>query len=47
MNHRNVHLLITEAGVQWDPKRWNRDIWDSMHSDEAGLLYEFVGVKSA
>lgn len=47
MNHRNVHLLITEAGVQWDPKRWNRDIWDSMHSDEAGLLDEFVGVKSA
>lgn len=39
-----MHGVIAEAGVQWDPNKWNGDSWDS---DEIGSPDEFVDVRPA
>lgn len=25
MNHKKMHAVIAEVGVQWDPEKWNGD----------------------
>lgn len=42
-----MHGVIAEAGVQWDPNKWNGDSWDSVDSDEIGSPDEFVDVRPA
>lgn len=42
-----MHAVIAEAGVQWDPDKWNGDIWDSVDSDEIGSWDESVDVRPA
>lgn len=46
-NHKEMHGVIAEAGVQWDPNKWNGDSWDSVDSDEIGSPDEFVDVRPA
>lgn len=47
MNHKKMHAVIADVGVQWDPDKWNGDIWDSVDSDEVGSPGESVDVRPA
>lgn len=47
MNHKKMHAVIAEAGVQWNPYKWNGDIRVSVDSDEVGSPDEFVDVRPA
>lgn len=47
MKHKKMHAVIAEAGVQWDPDKWNGDIWAAVDSDEVGSQDECVDVRPA
>lgn len=45
VNHKKVHTVTAEAGMQWDIEKWDGDIWDSTDSDEIGSPGECVDMK--
>lgn len=45
MNLQEVDLAVAEAGMQWDPNKWDGDGWDLVDSGKSDSSDQVLSVK--